>query len=53
MNLDETLVSIVVPVYHNAVSPADLLVRFQAFAARNPDYQFDFIFVDDGSKDES
>ena len=48
-----TLVSIVVPVYHNAASLADLLARFQALSVRNPENQFEFIFVDDGSKDDS
>lgn len=45
-------VSIVVPVYHNASSLPELLARFQAVAARNPE-QFEFIFVDDGSRDRS
>ena len=41
-----TLVSLVVPVYHNAPSLPDLLAAFQALAARNP--HDDFVFVDDG-----
>lgn len=48
-----SLISIVVPVYHNARSLADLLDEFRAVAARNPDDQFEFIFVDDGSRDDS
>jgi dolichol-phosphate mannosyltransferase len=48
-----SLVSIVVPVYHNAGSLADLLQAFQALAARNPHDTFEFIFVDDGSRDNS
>ena len=48
-----SLISIVVPVYHNARSLADLLAELQAVAARNPDDQFEFIFVDDGSRDDS
>ena len=48
-----TLVSLVVPVYHNAPSLPDLLVVFQALAARNPNDEFEFIFVDDGSGDNS
>ena len=48
-----SLVSIVVPVYHNAPSLADLLRELQALAARNENDQFEFIFVDDGSRDES
>ena len=45
--------SIVVPVFHNARSLPDLLAEFQAVAARNPDDDFEFIFVDDGSRDDS
>lgn len=48
-----SLISIVVPVYHNAPSLADLLAELQALAARNPDDDFEFIFVDDGSRDDS
>jgi glycosyltransferase involved in cell wall biosynthesis len=48
-----SLVSIVVPVYHNAVSLPDLLVKFQELAYRNEMDTFEFIFVDDGSKDNS
>lgn len=48
-----TLISIVVPVYHNAKSLPDLLTEFQKLAARNPADTFEFIFVDDGSKDDS
>jgi dolichol-phosphate mannosyltransferase len=47
------LVSLVVPVYHNATSLPDLLARFRALAERNPDDRFEFIFVDDGSRDDS
>jgi len=45
-------VSIVVPVFHNASSLPELLTRFQAVAERNPE-DFEFIFVDDGSRDRS
>lgn len=48
-----SLISIVVPVYHNANSLADLLAELDAVAAQNPDDDFEFIFVDDGSGDES
>lgn len=48
-----SLVSIVVPVYHNASSLPDLLARFQTLADKNPSDEFEFIFVDDGSKDNS
>jgi glycosyltransferase involved in cell wall biosynthesis len=47
------LVSIVVPVYHNAASLPDLLAAFQALADRNRTDPFEFVFVDDGSKDNS
>jgi dolichol-phosphate mannosyltransferase len=47
------MISIVVPVYHNAASLPDLLKEFQQLASRNPDDQFEFVFVDDGSGDNS
>jgi len=46
-------VSIVVPVYHNATSLAELLSRFHWLAGRNPADRFEFVFVDDGSRDHS
>lgn len=46
-------VSIVVPVYHNAASLPTLLERFRELAARNASDTFEFVFVDDGSKDAS
>ncbi len=48
-----SLISIVAPVYHNAPSLADLLDELRAVAARNPSDDFEFIFVDDGSRDDS
>ncbi len=48
-----SLFSIVVPVYYNASSLADLLLEMQAVADKNPDDDFEFIFVDDGSGDHS
>lgn len=47
------LISLVVPVYHNAGSLPELLERFRALAAKNPADDFEFIFVDDGSRDAS
>lgn len=47
------LVSIVVPVYHNATSLPELLARFERLAASNPSDRFEFVFVDDGSRDHS
>ena len=48
-----TQVSIVVPVYHNAKSLPDLLERLDRVAGGNPEYEFEFVFVDDGSADNS
>ena len=48
-----SLISIVVPVYHNASSLADMLAALQDVAAKNPDDDFEFVFVDDGSSDDS
>ncbi len=46
-------ISVVVPVFHNAASLPDLLARLQALAGRHPDDAFRFVFVDDGSRDDS
>ncbi len=48
-----SLISIVTPVYHNAASLPDLLACFQRLAARSPADEFEFVFVDDGSRDDS
>ena len=48
-----SLISIVIPVYNNATSLADLLEKFQVVAAQNQEDAFEFIFVDDGSSDHS
>lgn len=48
-----SFVSVVVPVYQNAGSLADLLARLGAVAAALPGERFEFVFVDDGSKDDS
>lgn len=48
-----TLVSIVVPVYHNAPSLPALLGELDALSKRNASETFEFVFVDDGSKDDS
>jgi polyisoprenyl-phosphate glycosyltransferase len=48
-----SLISIIVPVFNNASSLPDLLERFQDLAAKNASDQFEFIFVDDGSVDNS
>ena len=48
-----SLVSVVVPVYHNARSLPELTERLGALADRNPEDSFEFVFVDDGSRDDS
>jgi len=47
------LISIIVPVYNNALSLPDLLLKFQELASRNENDQFEFLFIDDGSYDNS
>jgi dolichol-phosphate mannosyltransferase len=46
-------VSIVVPVFHNEASLPPLLEELQKLAERNGGDRFEFVFVDDGSKDNS
>lgn len=53
LNATAKLVSIVVPVYHNAPSLPDLLGEFQRLAEKNAANDFEFVFVDDGSGDNS
>lgn len=48
-----SFVSIVIPVYHNAASLPDLHKKFGELSERNPDDSFEFVFVDDGSQDNS
>jgi dolichol-phosphate mannosyltransferase len=48
-----SLVSVVVPVYHNAGSLEDLFARLAAVAGGLPGDRFEFLFVDDGSRDAS
>jgi dolichol-phosphate mannosyltransferase len=48
-----TLASVVVPVYFNASSLRLLISRLQDAASRIPAVDFEFVFVDDGSGDES
>lgn len=47
------LISVVVPVYHNEASLPELLGRFQDLALRHAEHTFEFLFVDDGSRDGS
>src|SRR5882762_70876 len=48
-----SLISIVVPVYFNGASLRDLKREFDAVADSNPCDAFEFVFVDDGSQDDS
>jgi len=48
-----TLVSVVIPVYENAGVLPDLLDRLRDVADRTPAVAFEFVFVDDGSGDDS
>jgi polyisoprenyl-phosphate glycosyltransferase len=48
-----SLVSVVVPVYQNAGSLADLFARLRVVAGQLPGDRFEFVFVDDGSRDAS
>ena len=45
--------SIVVPIYFNELNIPHLIPRLKALQEKLPDYNFEFIFVDDGSKDDS
>jgi len=47
------LVSIVIPVYYNATSLSALAERLAEIAAINSRHEFEFIYVDDGSGDNS
>ncbi len=46
-------VSIVVPVYYNAPSLHALAERLAALAEAHPEHEFEFVYVDDGSGDNS
>jgi len=46
-------VSIVIPVYYNELNLPHLFPRLFALAEANPQYRFEYIFVDDGSGDNS
>jgi dolichol-phosphate mannosyltransferase len=46
-------ISVVVPVYYNEESLTILHDRLAACAEREPDYDWEFVFVDDGSGDNS
>jgi dolichol-phosphate mannosyltransferase len=46
-------ISVVVPVFQNASDLDELVRRLAAVAATVPDVEFEFVFVDDGSRDGS
>ncbi len=46
-------ISVVVPVYHNAASLPVLHQRLSEVAKQIPQSEFEFLFVDDGSRDDS
>jgi glycosyltransferase involved in cell wall biosynthesis len=46
-------VSIVVPVYYNELNLPQLFPRLIGLADANPQYDFEYVFVDDGSGDNS
>src|SRR5262249_9440144 len=48
-----SLISIVGPVYHNESRLPELLQRLQGVAAKPAGHSFEFLFVDDGSRDGS
>lgn len=50
---DKKIISIVIPVYFNQESLPELLNRFEQLTTKNKEYDFEFIFVDDDSKDNS
>ncbi|MBN2106983.1 MAG: glycosyltransferase family 2 protein [Deltaproteobacteria bacterium] len=45
--------SIVVPIYFNELNIPHLIPRLQALQEKLPDYNLEFVFVDDGSGDDS
>ncbi|MFI2859225.1 glycosyltransferase family 2 protein [Paenibacillus sp. JSM ZJ436] len=53
MNLDRFKFSIVVPIYYNELNIPHTVPRLQRLQDLIPDCEFEFVFVDDGSKDRS
>lgn len=53
MNTDRLKLSIVVPVYFNELNIPHTVPRLQRLQERLPDWDLEFIFVDDGSQDNS
>lgn len=46
-------ISVVVPCYNEEEILSETVSRLQAFAAGQADYRFEFVFVDDGSRDRT
>lgn len=53
MNTDQPKLSIVIPVYFNELNIPHTVPRLQSLQDRLPNWELEFIFVDDGSKDQS
>lgn len=53
MSIDRIKLSIVVPVYYNELNIPHTIPRLQNLENIIPDCDFEFVFVDDGSKDNS
>jgi glycosyltransferase involved in cell wall biosynthesis len=53
LELPMKTISIIIPVFHNAKSLPDLAERLRKLSQKVCDYRFEFIYVDDGSGDDS
>ncbi|MEK5036070.1 glycosyltransferase family 2 protein [Paenibacillus sp. FSL R7-0302] len=53
MSIDRIKLSIVVPIYYNELNIPHTIPRLQDLENIIPDCDFEFVFVDDGSKDRS
>ncbi|WP_339251669.1 glycosyltransferase family 2 protein [Paenibacillus sp. FSL P2-0136] len=53
MSIDRIKLSIVVPIYYNELNIPHTIPRLQDLESIIPDCDFEFVFVDDGSKDRS
>jgi len=47
------VITIVIPAYNEEASLGPLISRLDLLAASQPDYRFDYLFVNDGSKDHT
>lgn len=53
MTKKKKLISIIIPVYYNELNLPDTVKELLSLAHKRRDLNFEFIFVDDGSKDKS